>query len=590
MITAPDNHGPGGGVGWLRAHATEGGLAGCAFLIAPDLVLTCAHVIGAHLGLPNPAPAEAPRALVTIRFEAIQQELPGRVVPEGWFANSSPPPGGLADIAVIRLDAPFPADWVVPAIATRLPTERRPALVHGAEAGYQSVGQQVACDLAGSHNARFLRQLDPPASPRGFVVGPGFSGSPVMDELGNVVWGMVVSAATTGGGVAYAIPADRLWAALRTAGLQFGPLAESAMARLRAAAAAAEAEARATSHADEAARLRSELADLRRMVTGLTREAEARPGAVAEASLASLAAGDPAPATALLRQRLAERLDSADAARSEAADLARQLGALLRPRDVASALAAYRQAAECDPSDPTLWLEIGGLEQKTGTLAAAAAAFAAARDASAATTPLRAAALHGLGDIHRAQGDLPAAGVSYRAALAIAERLAAADPANAQWQRDLSVSHTRLGDIDIAQGDLQAADASYRAALAIAERLAAVDPANAEGQRDLSISHNNLGDLHRAQGDLPAAGASYRAALAIRERLAAADPANAQWQRDLAISLGNLALAEPAPARALPLLHRGRDIIRRLAAQSPTDAALPADLAWFDAEIARRTP
>jgi len=49
-------------------------------------------------------------------------------------------------------------------------------------------------------------------------------------------------------------------------------------------------------------------------------------------------------------------------------------------------------------------------------------------------------------------------------------------------------------------------------------------------------------------------------------------------------------LAEPAPARALPLLHRGRDIIRRLAAQSPTDATLPADLAAFDAEIAHRAP
>ena len=46
-----------------------------------------------------------------------------------------------------------------------------------------------------------------------------------------------------------------------------------------------------------------------------------------------------------------------------------------------------------------------------------------------------------------AQGDLSAALSAYRASLAIRERLAAADPGNAGWQRDLSVSHGKLGDV-----------------------------------------------------------------------------------------------------------------------------------------------
>ena len=43
-----------------------------------------------------------------------------------------------------------------------------------------------------------------------------------------------------------------------------------------------------------------------------------------------------------------------------------------------------------------------------------------------------------------AQGDLTAALTSYRASLAIRERLAAGDPGNAGWQRDLAFSHWRL--------------------------------------------------------------------------------------------------------------------------------------------------
>ncbi len=41
----------------------------------------------------------------------------------------------------------------------------------------------------------------------------------------------------------------------------------------------------------------------------------------------------------------------------------------------------------------------------------------------------------------RAVGDLAAAHTAYQASLDITERLATADPANTEWQRDLSISH-----------------------------------------------------------------------------------------------------------------------------------------------------
>ena len=88
--------------------------------------------------------------------------------------------------------------------------------------------------------------------------------------------------------------------------------------------------------------------------------------------------------------------------------------------------------------------------------------------------------------------------------LKLAESRAAADPGNAGYQRDLSVSHDRLGDLAVASGDSATAEQHYRTALAIAERLAAADPGNAEYQRDLSVSRNQLGNLSQADEKDPA--------------------------------------------------------------------------------------
>ena len=49
----------------------------------------------------------------------------------------------------------------------------------------------------------------------------------------------------------------------------------------------------------------------------------------------------------------------------------------------------------------------------------------------------------------RAVGVRPADGAMF---LAIRERLAKSDPANAGWQRDLSVSYERIGDALVAKG------------------------------------------------------------------------------------------------------------------------------------------
>jgi hypothetical protein len=65
------------------------------------------------------------------------------------------------------------------------------------------------------------------------------------------------------------------------------------------------------------------------------------------------------------------------------------------------------------------------------------------------------------------------------------------DPANAAWQRDLSVSFERLGDLATAQGNLPEAQRLFGEALRIRQRLAESDPESAAPQRDLAVAHSH---------------------------------------------------------------------------------------------------
>jgi tetratricopeptide (TPR) repeat protein len=150
-------------------------------------------------------------------------------------------------------------------------------------------------------------------------------------------------------------------------------------------------------------------------------------------------------------------------------------------------------------------------------------------------------------------------------------------------------SWIELGDLLVTTAALDQAVNAFRHSLAVTERLAKADPGNAGWQRDLSVSHNKIGDVQVEQGDLAAALTSYQASHDIFERLAKADPGNAGWQRDLALSYGRVAIVkvqQGAREDALGALRHGRNIISRLARQSPSNATLPIDLTWFDSQIA----
>ena len=138
------------------------------------------------------------------------------------------------------------------------------------------------------------------------------------------------------------------------------------------------------------------------------------------------------------------------------------------------------------------------------------------------------------------QGDSKAALAAYKEFLKISQKLAAADPASAQAQRDLSVSYDRIGNVHLQHGDTTAALTAYQEILKISQKIAAANPASAQAQRDLSISYERLGNVQLQHGDTKAALDWYVKMYDIKKRLVSADPGSAVAHRDLLISMLNI--------------------------------------------------
>jgi len=196
-----------------RGSDTQRELAGAAFLLDFDLAVTCAHVVRDHLGL-TATPAAPPALPVTLRFEALDTEVQATVVPQGWYPdNLGGPIGLLRDVAFLSLRSPVEAEGLrYRAFAPWVPSGGRPARVIGAEPSYRGMSQNVPVRLAEDTNNRRLWQIDA-TSNKGFEVVRGFSGAPLLDEAGTVIWGMVTEVDAKGRPVAFVIGAERLYEA-----------------------------------------------------------------------------------------------------------------------------------------------------------------------------------------------------------------------------------------------------------------------------------------------------------------------------------------------------------------------------------------
>lgn len=206
------------------------------------------------------------------------------------------------------------------------------------------------------------------------------------------------------------------------------------------------------------------------------------------------------------------------------------------------------------------------------------------RNRDAAARRLLARSRQRVGAILRGLRQTAPAIVEFRSALADAEPLYAADPANAEDAGLLATILLTLGQAKSAAGDLAEAGRLWLRAAEVSSRSAQARGASQEAQ--LARTGKYVIRALMYSGDLEGAERAGIEGVRLREAAAAGQPANAAFQRDLANSYGDLAyvyfhhgfLSFGDAQSAAPLLEKSLAIARELAAADPSNAAAHSDL------------
>jgi tetratricopeptide (TPR) repeat protein len=202
----------------------------------------------------------------------------------------------------------------------------------------------------------------------------------------------------------------------------------------------------------------------------------------------------------------------------------------------------------------------------------------------------RAAALEKIGSVRLDQGQLAAAMASYRAALAVATRLADAAPTNIERQLALADVWAYVGMTQWRQGELDDAQRSFASGQATLQRAAAHAPGNTQLAFQRATLDNNIGHVMEARGELDQAAAQYRHMLAEMEDLVIGQPHNADWVEYLGSAhnnLGKLALMRGDLAEAVAQYSADERIQSGLAAAEPKNMSRRDNLLTVRAILGR---
>jgi eukaryotic-like serine/threonine-protein kinase len=189
--------------------------------------------------------------------------------------------------------------------------------------------------------------------------------------------------------------------------------------------------------------------------------------------------------------------------------------------------------------------------------------------------------------IERLPGSTAARELLVRRALQYLDRLAADEGTDPSLQRELAAAYLRIGDVqgDSSRSNLghtQASLESYRKALAMLERLAAARPADEGALDELATAHRDVGLQLARTGDPKGGLAELNAAVGIRQRLLAAHPGERSRQFALATmyqSVGDVLVTLEDWTGVLAMRQKALEPIRRAAATAPGDADLQRALA-----------
>lgn len=191
-------------------------------------------------------------------------------------------------------------------------------------------------------------------------------------------------------------------------------------------------------------------------------------------------------------------------------------------------------------------------------------------------------AINQIGEVRRAQGNLPLALATFREAESLARRLIARSPAFRMGRIRRAESANWIGQVLFEQGDLDGALAVWQGELGQAQAEIAAQPGDPRWQHVLAEANHNVGTVLDVKGDVPGALRSYRECLRIQRLLAAAQPgdrtvrtemvATLAWVSNSLEQLGDL-------AGALTLRREHLAIQEHLTALDPGNPIYRQDLA-----------
>lgn len=172
----------------IRISHANGAVVGAGFLVSPQCVITCAHVVTEAVGIPQNT-TQAPTSSINLDFPLIAagRKIQAQVV---FWQPVNPSEVG-EDIAVLKLESE-PPDTVQPMrLVTAEDWWEHPLRVFGFPRGHND-GVWATGVLRGEQGNGWV-QMEAVNVP-GYQVEPGFSGAPVWDEKLAGVVGMAVAA------------------------------------------------------------------------------------------------------------------------------------------------------------------------------------------------------------------------------------------------------------------------------------------------------------------------------------------------------------------------------------------------------------
>jgi eukaryotic-like serine/threonine-protein kinase len=193
-----------------------------------------------------------------------------------------------------------------------------------------------------------------------------------------------------------------------------------------------------------------------------------------------------------------------------------------------------------------------------------------------------------IGDDLLKLGDRTAALKNYDVALQIYTPLAAT-PAGARYARNLHILYERIGNAYLIAGDARQALTAYRTSMAVAEKLAAADPQNALAKEDVATGYALIGKSLAQSGQAKLGLETLSRSITLMEDEVAHDPRQTNPRRILGLLYiwrAEILASSGSGDQALADERKSEALFQAIATADPKDVESMVSLAATRAKIA----